>query len=69
MIEKDENLRKGRDKLMFLLLQFITGSIKNSATQDFVDVLQLYCMYSDTLPLPVPSTGMYYNCTRVYFDK
>jgi mediator of RNA polymerase II transcription subunit 23 len=51
-----ENLRKGRDKLMLLLLQFISGSIQKNPSQDFVEVLRLFSMYSESTPLPVPST-------------
>ena len=35
---QNENLSKGRDKLMLLLLQFISGSIQKNPPQDFVEV-------------------------------
>ena len=40
---------------MWVLLQFISGSIQKNPTADFVPVLRLYSMYSsDTEPRPVP---------------
>ena len=35
-------LRAGRDKLMWVLLQFISGSITKNPTGDFLPVLRLY---------------------------
>ena len=35
-------LRAGRDKLMWVLLQFISGSIAKNPTGDFLPVLRLY---------------------------
>ncbi len=35
---QNQNLSKGRDKLMLLLLQFISGSIQKNPPQDFVEV-------------------------------
>lgn len=37
-----EGLSKGRDKLMWVLLQFISGSIQKNPFSDFMGVLQLY---------------------------
>ena len=55
-IEKKQ-LKAGRDKLMWVLLQFISGSIQKNPTADFVPVLRLFCMYAgDTEPIPVPDT-------------
>ena len=55
-IEKKQ-LRAGRDKLMWVLLQFISGSIQKNPTADFVPVLRLYDMYKDEATLPVPDTN------------
>ena len=57
IIAKKE-LKAGRDKLMWVLLQFISGSIQKNPTADFVPVLELYGMYSDTEPAPVPDTSL-----------
>ena len=35
-------LRAGRDKLMWVLLQFISGSIAKNPTGDFLPILRLY---------------------------
>ena len=35
-------LKVGRDKLMWVLLQFISGSIAKNPTGDFLPVLRLY---------------------------
>ena len=51
---EERNLTAGRDKLMWVLLQFISGSIQKNPTADFIPVLKLYNMYSETEPLPVP---------------
>ena len=56
IIEKKQ-LRAGRDKLMWVLLQFISGSIQKNPTADFVPVLRLYSMYDDHDPLPLPDTS------------
>merc|ERR1719419_716355 len=50
-------LTAGRDKLMWVLLQFISGSIQKNPTADFLPVLKLYTMYSESDPLPVPDTS------------
>ena len=43
---------------MWVLLQFISGSIQKTPTADFVPVLRLFSMYSgDTGTLPVPDTN------------
>jgi len=52
------NLTAGRDKLMWVLLQFISGSIQKNPTADFIPVLKLYNMYSESEPLPVPDTSL-----------
>ena len=50
------NLTAGRDKLMWVLLQFISGSIQKNPTPDFLPVLRLYSMYGEKEPLAVPET-------------
>lgn len=52
---KDRNLKQGRDHLMWILLQFISGSVQKNPLADFLPVLKLYdLLYSDTEVLPVP---------------
>lgn len=49
------NLRKGRDHLMWVLLQFISGSIQKNPLANFLPVLKLYdLLYPEKEPLPVP---------------
>lgn len=49
------NLRKGRDDLMWALLQYISGSIQRNALSNFLPVLKLYdILYTEKEPLPVP---------------
>lgn len=49
-------LKKGRDHLMWVLLQFISGSIQKSALSAFSPVMKLFdLLYPETEPLPVPS--------------
>jgi mediator of RNA polymerase II transcription subunit 23 len=51
-------LRAGRDRLMWLLLQFVSGSIQKNPAADFMPVLALFRMYENELePLPVPDTS------------
>lgn len=48
-------LRKGRDHLMWVLLQFISGSIQRNPLSNFLPVLKLYdLLYPEKEPLPVP---------------
>ncbi|XP_015604323.1 mediator of RNA polymerase II transcription subunit 23 isoform X1 [Cephus cinctus] len=48
-------LRKGRDHLMWVLLQFISGSIQRNPLTNFLPVLKLYdLLYPEKDPLPVP---------------
>lgn len=50
------NLNKGRDHLMWVLLQFISGSIQKSPLSIFSPVMKLFdLLYSEKEPLPVPS--------------
>ncbi|KAH0534921.1 mediator of RNA polymerase II transcription subunit 23 [Cotesia glomerata] len=49
------DLRKGRDHLMWVLLQFISGSIQRNPLANFLPVLKLYdLLYPEKEPLPVP---------------
>lgn len=49
------DLRKGRDHLMWILLQFISGSIQKNPLSNFLPVLKLYdLLYTEKEPLPVP---------------
>ncbi|KAI5734599.1 hypothetical protein M8J77_008576 [Diaphorina citri] len=49
------DLRKGRDHLMWVLLQFISGSIQRNPLNNFLPVLKLYdLLYSEKEPLRVP---------------
>jgi mediator of RNA polymerase II transcription subunit 23 len=50
-----KRLRAGRDRLMWLLLQFVSGSIQKNPASDFMPVLALFSMYEEeTEPLPLP---------------
>ncbi|PVD23184.1 hypothetical protein C0Q70_16447 [Pomacea canaliculata] len=52
---KGKQLRKGRDHLMWVLLQFISGSIQKNPISDFLPVLKLYdLLYADTEVIPMP---------------
>ncbi|XP_063241500.1 mediator of RNA polymerase II transcription subunit 23 [Bacillus rossius redtenbacheri] len=49
------DLRRGRDHLMWVLLQFISGSIQRNPLSNFLPVLKLYdLLYPEKEPLPVP---------------
>lgn len=49
------DLRKGRDHLMWVLLQFISGSIQRNPLSNFLPVLKLYdILYPEREPLQVP---------------
>lgn len=51
----NRNLRKGRDHLMWVLLQFISGSIQKNHLNDFLPVMKLYdLLYPEKEPLPFP---------------
>lgn len=55
---KGRNLNKGRDHLMWVLLQFISGSIQKNPLSDFLPVMKLYdLLYSDTSIIPMPDTN------------
>nr|KAG5705861.1 hypothetical protein BaRGS_030751 [Batillaria attramentaria] len=52
---KGKRLRKGRDHLMWVLLQFISGSIQKNPISDFLPVLKLYdLLYDDKEVIPMP---------------
>lgn len=58
------DIRKGRDYLMWALLQFISGSIQRNPLSNFLSVLSLYdILYPEKEPLPVPDIKKAY-CTR-----
>ncbi|GFG29793.1 hypothetical protein Cfor_03295 [Coptotermes formosanus] len=49
------DLRRGRDHLMWVLLQFISGSIQRNPLNNFLPVLKLYdLLYPEKEPLAVP---------------
>lgn len=52
---KGRNLNKGRDHLMWVLLQFISGSIQKNPLSDFLPVLRLYdLLYPDNSTVALP---------------
>lgn len=58
-------LRKGRDYLMWALLQFISGSIQRNPLSNFLSVISLYdILYPEKDPLPVPDCTKTSYCTR-----
>lgn len=59
------DLRRGRDQLMWVLLQFISGSIQRNPLSNFLPVLKLYeLLYPEQeQPLPVPDFNQP-QCTR-----
>lgn len=51
----NRNLRKGRDHLMWVLLQYISGIIQKNPLSIFLPILKLYdILYPEEEPLPVP---------------
>ncbi|KAK2720548.1 hypothetical protein QYM36_004432, partial [Artemia franciscana] len=51
----EKNLRKGRDHLMWVLLQFVSGSIQKNPLSEFLPVLKLFdFLYPEKEPFPVP---------------
>ncbi|EFA00475.1 mediator of RNA polymerase II transcription subunit 23 [Tribolium castaneum] len=59
------DLRRGRDQLMWVLLQFISGSIQKNPLSNFLPVLRLYELLfpEQEPPLPVPDFNQP-QCTR-----
>ena len=50
-----KKLRKSREHLMWILLQFLSGSIQKNPLQDFLPIMKLYdLLYPEKEPLPVP---------------
>lgn len=50
-----KKLTKGRNQLMWVLLQFISGSIQRNPIQNFIPVLDLFpLLYPEKEPLPIP---------------
>ncbi|KAK3090128.1 hypothetical protein FSP39_009382 [Pinctada imbricata] len=74
---KGRNLNKGRDHLMWVLLQFISGSIQKNPLKDFLPVMKLYdLLYSDDQTIPVPDInkaqsthGMASTCIWIHLNK
>ncbi|XP_067034898.1 mediator of RNA polymerase II transcription subunit 23-like [Acropora muricata] len=53
------NLKKGRDHLMWVLLQFISGSIQKNPLSDFNPVMKLFdLLYPEKQPLAVPDISI-----------
>lgn len=53
------NLRKGRDDLMWALLQYISGSIQRNALSNFLPVLKLYdILYNEKEPIAIPDVKL-----------
>jgi len=51
----ERKLRKGRDQLMWVLLQYISGSIQKNPLVEFLPLLRLYdLLYPEREALPVP---------------
>lgn len=51
----EKKYRKGRDQLMWVLLQYISGSIQKNPLAEFLPLLRLYdLLYPEREPLPVP---------------
>ncbi|VVD00952.1 unnamed protein product [Leptidea sinapis] len=49
------DLKKGRDHLMWVLLQYISGSIQRNALSTFLPIIKLHeLLYPEKEPLPVP---------------
>ncbi|KFB44984.1 AGAP006046-PA-like protein [Anopheles sinensis] len=58
------NLRRGRDHLMWVFLQYISGSIQKHSILNFLPILKLYdILYPEKEPLPVPDYNNPY-CTH-----
>ncbi|XP_063699049.1 mediator of RNA polymerase II transcription subunit 23 [Culicoides brevitarsis] len=50
-----KKLSKGRNQLMWMLLQYISGSIQRNPIQNFLPILDLiYLLYPEKEPLPIP---------------
>lgn len=50
-----KSYRNGREHLMWVFLQFISGAIQKNPLNDFLPIMKLYdILYPETEPLPVP---------------
>lgn len=50
-----KNYKKGREHLMWVLLQFISGAIQKNPLVDFLPILGLYdLLYQESEPIPLP---------------
>ena len=59
-----KNLRKSREHLMWILLQFLSGSIQKNPLQDFLPIMKLYdLLYPEKEALPVPDVSKW-NATH-----
>lgn len=55
------DMKKGRDHLMWVLLQFISGSIQRNPSSNFLPIIKLYeLLYPEKEALPVP------DCTKAH---
>ncbi|KAL5016930.1 hypothetical protein ScPMuIL_006519 [Solemya velum] len=55
---KNRSLNKGRDHLMWVLLQFISGSIQKNPLADFLPVMKLYdLLYKNSEVISVPDVS------------
>ncbi|KAG9510935.1 Mediator of RNA polymerase II transcription subunit 23, partial [Fragariocoptes setiger] len=53
---KTLNIRRGREHLMWCLLQYISGSIQKQPLSDFLPVIRLFdLLYPSREPVPIPS--------------
>ncbi|ELT94621.1 hypothetical protein CAPTEDRAFT_178592 [Capitella teleta] len=70
-------LRKGRDHLMWILLQFISGSIQKNPLEDFLPIMRLYdLLYPEKESLPLPDISkpaatfkMAVTCIWIHLNK
>ncbi|KAK3781044.1 hypothetical protein RRG08_046348 [Elysia crispata] len=74
---KGKSLKKGRHHLMWVLLQFISGSIQKNPIEDFLPVMKLYdLLFDDKEPIPVPDINspqsthvMAATCIWIHLNK
>ncbi|CAH4038427.1 mediator of RNA polymerase II transcription subunit 23 isoform X1 [Pieris brassicae] len=56
-----QDMKKGRDHLMWVLLQYISGSIQRNPLSTFLPIIKLHeLLYPEKEPIPVP------DCTKAY---
>jgi len=71
------SIRAGREHLMWVLLQFISGSIQKNMLADFLPVLRLYdLLYPEMEAIPVPdislcksATSMAITCIWIHLQR